>query len=332
MVNIIIPVYNNKEQLREALFSVANQTKRTIVTTIVDDCSTEDLSEVIDFFSGFLNIKYIRLDKNIGPGGARQIGIDNVNAQFFDYIMFLDSDDKLYPKAVESLYRVAKSSNADFVVSNIEQERKGGNKEILTGENNLTWLHGKMYRYNFLKENNICFYNEIKWNEDSTFNLECRHTTKKIALLDEITYLWREANSSVTRDKEDKFGYNKNGVEHYILGQCYAILRVLENNNLSIKDKETIGLSLSSIYHNFQSLKQDKEEVYIRTKNKIEEVLNNKIFIEYFNNKIFLKKFCMKLQAVKIDREETVIYSETILQWLDRYDNKEIKKLLEGKE
>lgn len=39
MVNLIIPVYNNKEILREGLFSLVNQTKRLFLATLVDDCS-----------------------------------------------------------------------------------------------------------------------------------------------------------------------------------------------------------------------------------------------------------------------------------------------------
>ena len=45
MVNIIIPYYNDKEGIREALESLKNQTKKMFIITIVDDNSPEDIQE-----------------------------------------------------------------------------------------------------------------------------------------------------------------------------------------------------------------------------------------------------------------------------------------------
>ena len=185
MVNIIIPVYNRKLDLREALFSLVNQTKKMFMVTLVDDCSTEDFSDVIEEFKKYLKITYIKTEKNVGPGGARQAGLDLISNGFFDYVMFLDADDKLYPRAVEILYREAKINDADIIISNIEQEKKCGDKNVLLSSDNLTWLHGKIYKYSFLKDNNIRFCDIIKWNEDSTFNLECRYMTEKIHFVDD---------------------------------------------------------------------------------------------------------------------------------------------------
>lgn len=332
MVNIIIPVYNNKEILREGLFSLVNQTKRMFLVTLVDDCSEEDMSDVVDEFKKYLKIKYIRLDKNIGPGGARQVGLDSVDEKFFDYVMFMDADDKLYPRAIEILYREAKVNNADMVISNIEVEELCGQKNLLLNNNNLTWLHGKIYRYKFLKDNNIRFCNLIKWNEDCTFNLECRHTTERIFYLDEVTYLWRNFSESVTRSKTDKYEFNIRSAEEYIIGQCYAILRVLWNSKISEDKKKEIIYSLNSIYMQFQGNIKKTPDIFEKSKEYINKVLGNELFIEYFKDKKIRYNFINKLSGyINIDGFPTVPM-ETIIQWLDRYDNKEIKKLLEGKE
>lgn len=332
MVNIIIPVYNNKEILREGLFSLVNQTKRMFLVTLVDDCSEEDMFDVVEEFRKYLKIKYIRLDKNVGPGGARQAGLDSVNEKFFDYVMFMDADDKLYPRATEILYREAKVNNADMVISNIEVEGRCGQKKLLLYDNNLTWTHGKIYRYKFLKDNNIRFCNLIKWNEDCTFNLECRHMTERIFYLDEFTYLWRDFSESVTRSKTDKYEFNIRCAEEYIIGQCYAMLRVLENSKISEEKKKEIIYSLKSIYMQFQGSIKKMPQIFEKSEKSINELLSNELFVEYFKDKKLVWNFISDLPGYIAINGHPTVPLETITQWLDRYNDKRIKNILEGKD
>ena len=59
MLDIIIPVYNNPEGLRNTLNSINQEIYNDITITIVDDCSS---------------VKYkwpvLRMEKNSGPGAA----------------------------------------------------------------------------------------------------------------------------------------------------------------------------------------------------------------------------------------------------------------------
>ena len=142
MVNIIIPYYNDKEGIREALESLKNQTKKMFIITIVDDNSPEDIQEIVNDFNATLNIKYIRKQVNEGPGAARQCGIDSCLPSV-DYIMFLDSDDILYPRAVEILYREAKLNNADIVASDIMVEKQHDSGKVMKAEDSTTWKFTK---------------------------------------------------------------------------------------------------------------------------------------------------------------------------------------------
>ena len=48
IVDIIIPAYNHKIELERALDSIVSQTKRDkCIVTVIDDCSEEDLFEVV---------------------------------------------------------------------------------------------------------------------------------------------------------------------------------------------------------------------------------------------------------------------------------------------
>ncbi len=93
-VAIIIPCYQQKHFLAGAIESAVNQTVPAEGIIVVDDGSTEDLSDVISGFSGIELIK----QENLGPSSARNAGL---NAAASDKIIFLDADDLLLPCAIE---------------------------------------------------------------------------------------------------------------------------------------------------------------------------------------------------------------------------------------
>ena len=91
MIDIIIPAYNSSDSIIGTLASIAIQRiKDKAKIYIIDDCSSDDYSKVLSLFEDKLDITYIRLDKNMGPGYARQVGIDSSNSE---YIVFIDSDE-----------------------------------------------------------------------------------------------------------------------------------------------------------------------------------------------------------------------------------------------
>ena len=87
LVDVIIPVYNPGHYLDEALKSCFDQTYRDYKITIVDDCSSEDITPIL---SKYKSISYIRNDRNMGPAFSRNIGIKNSSGEL---ISFLDADD-----------------------------------------------------------------------------------------------------------------------------------------------------------------------------------------------------------------------------------------------
>ena len=86
-LEIIIPAYNCKKTLHKTLASLEAQTNSNFYVHLIDDCSTENFNDIIQYHSK-LNIKVTRNQKNLGCGMTRQVGIDNTDA---DYIAFLDA-------------------------------------------------------------------------------------------------------------------------------------------------------------------------------------------------------------------------------------------------
>jgi hypothetical protein len=74
----------------------------------------------------------------------------------------------------------------------------------------VTWLHGKIYRVKYLKDNDIHFIPELRIDEDSYFNVIAWNATDKRGELAEATYVWRNNPQSLTRLDEDEKYFTEN--------------------------------------------------------------------------------------------------------------------------
>ncbi len=119
LYSIIIPVYNRANLIQETLDSVKQQLYRPIEVVIVNDGSTDDSSEVIQEWKvknaepDRLIINYIYQD-NSGVASARNRGYDSSTG---DFIYFLDSDDRIYPHALETVNKVFENDEADLILT-----------------------------------------------------------------------------------------------------------------------------------------------------------------------------------------------------------------------
>lgn len=98
MISVIIPTYNRKRILSRAIKSILGQTYQDIEILVIDDGSTDNTKEL---FSNTLvdpRIRYENLSSNQGVHIARNRGIEISRGEF---LVFLDSDDELFPNALE---------------------------------------------------------------------------------------------------------------------------------------------------------------------------------------------------------------------------------------
>jgi GT2 family glycosyltransferase len=85
-VSLIIPTFARPHLLPRAVES-ALQSARDVEVIVVDDASRDETAHVC---AELRNIKYVRLDRNQGVAGARNIGVLESTGEF---IAFLDDDD-----------------------------------------------------------------------------------------------------------------------------------------------------------------------------------------------------------------------------------------------
>ena len=217
MIDVIIPAYNAHDTIERTLASIAYQQNiDQIKVYIVNDASYKDYSKEISFFEKFMNIEEIMLTENGGPGVARQSGIDNSNSE---YIVFIDSDDVFSsPYSLIRLYNSIEETNADVVISSFYETLNDGTKKEY--KEDTIWVHGKIYRREFLQNNNIRF-NDTRANEDNGFNQVVLLHSPKVEYIDDFTYFWIYNENSITRS--NNYSYRFDGLEGYIYNMTWAL-------------------------------------------------------------------------------------------------------------
>lgn len=100
-VSVVVPVYNNRTTVADAVRSVFAQTAVPAEVLVVDDGSTDGSAEVVEQeFGG--RVLVIR-QPNGGPSRARNTGIDAASQPL---VAFLDADDVWHPRKLEVQYAV----------------------------------------------------------------------------------------------------------------------------------------------------------------------------------------------------------------------------------
>jgi glycosyltransferase involved in cell wall biosynthesis len=117
-VSVIIPTWNRKEMIVEAIHSVRKQTRPNIQIIVVDDGSTDGTFSSVSRMNGILYLH----QAHKGQGSARNLGLSRATG---DYIATLDSDDLWEPEFLDRCIHALENLNADFVFANWGTLRSG---------------------------------------------------------------------------------------------------------------------------------------------------------------------------------------------------------------
>lgn len=247
MIDVIIPVYNSGKNIGKTLNSLLSQVNyKDLCIYIIDDCSSEDYTDILNHYKKYLNITYHKLDKNSGPGIARNYGLEHSNNE---YVVFLDSDDEFYKN--DSISTLLKNiENYDMVLGKIQQ-MINDNYIVRFHEG---CLHGKMYRRSFLEKNNIKF-PAIRTHEDNVFNRLCLAFTNNINMIDDIIYRYNDTENSITNTESRIISF-----KCYILAMNYLFDEIKKHDEVNLERVgETIFSVMMSLYHNYLLHKDEYE-------------------------------------------------------------------------
>jgi glycosyltransferase involved in cell wall biosynthesis len=105
-VSVVIPLFDLKQYVGEAIDSVLQQTYPNIEIIVVDDGSTDNPETVLSDYRD--HIKLIT-QENKGLASARNTGIRNSEGE---YLVFLDADDYISPEKIEVEVEVLEKHSA----------------------------------------------------------------------------------------------------------------------------------------------------------------------------------------------------------------------------
>ncbi len=260
-----------------------------------------------------LKIRIINSEENGGPGIARQRVLDTTQC---DYIMYLDADDMLMPRAVEVLYTQAKAGNYDIIRSSFIREDGKGQDVILTQNiSTVTWFHGKIYKVAFLKGKNIRFLEGLYADEDAYFNLIAWNSAENRGEMNEVTYIWRHNPNSITRNKDDTT-YFLSTYMYYIRSQVEGLKGLYRVNGTYAGSLVTQTL-LNIYYYYMRACFYKADQTAM---NECISSLRSEPWIkEYLKDGNNWKELVTTVKGGAIYEETNIVfYSETVNNWIMR--------------
>ncbi len=122
-VSVIIPSFNEEQNIVECITSLGQQTKPHELI-IVDDCSTDDTVATLKRLH-FLNSKLVLLQQNhLGPGAARNMGAKQSTGEI---LVFVDADMSFAPDFLEELVGPIEDARTKGTFTRIEYVKNWDN-------------------------------------------------------------------------------------------------------------------------------------------------------------------------------------------------------------
>ena len=219
LISIIIPAYNTEPYIGRCLESVCSQTYNDIEILIIDDASSDGTKQIINNYSKKdKRIKVFSHKRNKGNGAGRNMAIKEAKGE---YIMFVDSDDRIATDAIYKLVNSLDGSYPNVVMygcywNSIKKTGKERlSKQILpdiSGKESkelllnmlLTQQKGFLFspwiyfcRRKFLLENNVMFDDSSRYFEDVIFTTKLVYYTNSISVVKEALYFYTVRNDSI---------------------------------------------------------------------------------------------------------------------------------------
>lgn len=299
MIDIVIPCKNSHKTINKLLSSLASQIGiEKCKVTIVNNIHDKNYSEEIERFKNLLDIQELNYSDEVkGVGGARQFGIDNTSNPF---IMFIDSDDLLYDNLViQNLYKpFTENKNLHAVYGKIIEINE---KKLTTiNSNHFLWMHGVMYKRDFISKNNIRFYSNSA-GEDAGFNLQVKMLSDEntVEFLDIPVYFWTDWNKeNRINTKEFAFFTSKKGLIDNLIFAINNVMKV--SNCLTIKGESVA--ELCALYFQLQDAMRFNPE-------------NGKIFIDWC--KLYYNEIYKQFENEITKDEFEYIYFENLKHYFE---------------
>ncbi|AFL49980.1 succinoglycan biosynthesis protein ExoO [Sinorhizobium fredii] len=115
-VTFVVAAYNAADTITRAVASALAQEGVAVEVIVVDDCSSDATAALVTAIDD-PRVRLIALERNRGPGGARNAGFEAARGR---WIAVLDSDDTVRPGRLARMIARAEATGAQIVVDNLD--------------------------------------------------------------------------------------------------------------------------------------------------------------------------------------------------------------------
>ena len=252
-LDIIVPHYKEPWELCKYLFDTLATQRGVLFENIrvimVNDGDDVILTEYL--YGGYpFTVDYI-VKEHGGVSAARNAGLNESKA---DYVMFCDIDDGFLSNYGLHLVFSAMQEGFDMLCGAFIEETwdADGNPMITAHTHDLTFMHGKAYRRQFLLDNELFFDPAMTLHEDGYFNMLTYGVASnggKVKYIDTPFYLWRwNDNSTVRKDRQDFVLKTYEHVMQTRIGLCDEFKR----RGLSEEYETAVCMTVLNSYYDFQ--------------------------------------------------------------------------------
>lgn len=236
-VSVIVPVYNVEAYLSSCLVSCMQQTLKDIEIICVNDGSTDHSLEIIKAFQKEDPRIRIIDKENGGLSSARNAGIKAARGE---WLVFLDSDDMLSENTCEKIWCEGMEEPTDIVVFGaqafpwypapttwlmnnlkVQAQRFSGFKPRILFQTNgsIPFVWRQAFKRSLLLENGLLFDEEVRFGEDTVFQLEIFPHASNFAYISDVLYHYRWCRpgslmAAVNKDYDAKIKKHLFMIEH----------------------------------------------------------------------------------------------------------------------
>ena len=305
-ISIIITYYNLGKYIKDCVLSILNQTYENFEVVIVNDCSDEKNSKVLNEIKNE-KIKIINLKENLGQLGAFLIGLENSDGEF---VCSVDADDILLPNYLKTLIYVHLNNSAALVSCACGEINSNGEIISLNYASNPIKIKQDKVNYSEI---------EKTFNDSENFKLEFL-TTKNLPFgmwgwSPMTSGMFRRTSLNILKYYPD-IKYWKTGADKVIFSFLHLVggsinisavcflYRHHSNNstqsNLTYGNKRYINENYIKKLINWnKKIRFDAIKMFIKNKKELSEEFNKINYLKMFKKVVFCVNFKLCAKALK---------------------------------
>lgn len=209
-ISVIIPIHRvEASYLKQCLSSLRAQALKEFEAILILNGSTNtEIKIAQEFCTNDPRFKIFKTDI-ADVSTARNIGLDHALGK---YVTFLDCDDWFSEDALQKYYDLLENNQAEIGIANTQKIWNNGKKQDLFNFHNHVekallkripnvGVCGFILRNDIIKSHHIRFHEGLKLSEDRVFFSEYYLYCKKIAIINDIVYFYRQHSTSVCKTK-----------------------------------------------------------------------------------------------------------------------------------